>query len=166
MKINFFALPMLAAISTATDLKHLAPSINSGTDLSQTYWDQVDPISNLAQQSMPHPPESSQYTRWRNQIKSHQRYIDAYKAKIKKEKAGFNQADMIKQYEDSIEYYSGNICKFEKQLAKLYVNDGRDYIGSPECGSSMNADGTVPKVKPAVTKPAVTAPGEKTPEEM
>jgi len=39
MKINFFVVNMLAFTSAATDLKHLAPTINSGSDLSQTYWD-------------------------------------------------------------------------------------------------------------------------------
>ena len=51
MKINFFVVNMLAFTSAATDLKHLAPTINSGSDLSQTYWDQVGPIVNLAQAS-------------------------------------------------------------------------------------------------------------------
>ena len=57
--------------------------------------------------------------------------------------------------EKAIVEYTANKCRYEKELAKLYVSDGRDYIGSPECGSSMNADGTVPKV---------TAPLKKTPE--
>jgi len=45
-------------------------------------------------------------------------------------------------------------------LAGLENADGKDYIGSPECDSSMNADGTRPTIAPAGPTPEEIQAGE------
>ena len=97
-----------------------------------------------------------------------QEQADSNKARLEKErKKPTALPAMIQIYEDSIREKIRSKCRYEKELAEVYVADGKDYTGSSECGSSRNADGSPPGTGTGPTPPAEpTPPAGPTPEEV